>query len=109
MKRLFAFLTIAMVSLAAPAYAISLDAAKAKGLVGERLDGYIGAVASSPSAEVNDLLSTVNTARKAEYEKIAKQNGVTVQAVEKLAAEKLISRAKSGEFYMTTGGGWKQR
>jgi len=42
------------------AFAISLDAAKAQGLVGEKPDGYIGAVGSA-SPEVSALIRELNS------------------------------------------------
>lgn len=109
MKRIFALLTVLLSVLATPAFAISLDAAKAQGLVGERLDGYIGAVASAPSGEVTGLVSSINTARKAEYAKIAARNGQPVSVVEKLAAAKLIERLGAGQFFMDKGGNWVRK
>ena len=46
------------------ALALSLDEAKAQGLVGERLDGYISAVVADPSAEVQALIKTTNDGRR---------------------------------------------
>ena len=109
MKRLFAFLTVLLTVMAVPAWAISLDDAKAQGLVGERLDGYIGAVASNPAPEVASLVSTINAARKSEYAKIAARNGQPVSVVEKLAAAKLIERTGGGQYYMDKSGNWKKK
>lgn len=109
MKRFSALLTVLCIVMAAPAWAISLDDAKAKGLVGERLDGYIGAVSSNPSPEVATLVSTINAARKSEYAKIAAKNGQPVSVVEKLAATKLIERTGGGEYYMDKAGNWQKK
>lgn len=94
---------------ALPAYAASLDSAKAQGLVGERLDGYIGAVAASPSQDVRQLVDEINRARKAEYAKIAAKNGQPVSVVEKLAAKKLIERTGGGQYYMDGSGNWVRK
>jgi uncharacterized protein len=109
MKRIFALVTVLLAVMAAPALAAPLDDAKAQGLVGERLDGYVGAVASNPSGEVTKLISSVNAARKAEYAKIAARNGQPVSVVEKLAAAKLIERLGSGQYYMDKGGNWQRK
>lgn len=109
MKRILALVTVLFSVLAAPAFAISLDAAKAQGLVGERLDGYISAVSSNPSGEVSSLVGTINAARKAEYGKIAAKNGQPVSVVEKLAAAKLIERLGSGQYYMDKAGNWVKK
>lgn len=107
MKRFFA-LTLALIALAGPAFAISLDDARAKGLVGERLDGYVGAV-SGADADVQALINEVNAGRKAEYTKIAAKNGQNLSVVEKLSAGKLIERAKPGEYFMNAGGSWQKK
>jgi len=109
MKRILALVTVLLSIMAVPAYAVSLDAAKAQGLVGERLDGYIGTVSSSPSGEVTSLVSSINTARKAEYAKIAAKNGQPVSVVEKLAAAKLIERLNSGQYFMDKSGNWVKK
>lgn len=109
MKRMIALFTVLISVIAAPAFAISLDEAKAKGLVGERLDGYIGAVSSAPTADITSLVATINSARKSEYAKIAARNGQPVSVVEKLAAAKLIERAGSGHYYMDKSGNWNKK
>ncbi|MEQ8267375.1 MAG: YdbL family protein [Parvibaculum sp.] len=92
--------------LAVPAFAIDLDSAKAQGLVGERLTGYIGAV-SNPTPEVKKLIDDVNLRRRASYQEIAgKTPGATLNAVEKLAAEKLISKTPSGQYVEKAPGQW---
>lgn len=109
MKRKIALFTLLFSCLCMPAFAISLDDAKAKGLVGERLDGYIGAVSSSPDAETAALVNNINRKRKEEYQKIAAKNGQPLAVVEKLAAGKLIERVQSGMYHMTPAGSWAQR
>lgn len=110
MKHKLAVLAMAFSLLAAPAFAISLDEARASGQVGERPDGYIGAVSSAPSADVIKLVDSTNRQRKAEYQKLAAQNGQSVTVIEKLSAEKLKNeRLKPGQYYMDAGGGWKKK
>lgn len=105
LKSLIAVVACSLIAL--PAFALSLDDAKAKGLVGERADGYVGVV--SGGAEVQQLADQVNKLRKAEYQKIAAKNGQDVGTVEKLAAEKLIGRAGAGQFVMGAGGNWVKK
>lgn len=109
MKRIFALAAILFSAIAAPALALDLDGAKAQGLVGERPDGYVGAVSSNPSGEVATLVSSVNTARKQQYTSIATKNAQPLTVVEKLAAEKLIQRLGSGQYYMDKGGNWVKK
>ncbi|MCL1137072.1 YdbL family protein [Shewanella pneumatophori] len=89
------------------AFAISLQDAKAQGLVGEQLNGYLGVVKSS--AEANAVVSSVNAKRKAHYEKIAKKNQITVNDVAKLAAEKAIKATKKGHYIKNKSGKWVKK
>ena len=91
---------------ALPALALDLGQAKSKGLVGETNSGYLGAV--KPSAEVDALVADINAKRKAHYQKIASQNGISLQAVEARAGLKAIEKTPAGEF-VNTGAGWQKK
>ncbi|QYJ84677.1 YdbL family protein [Shewanella mesophila] len=86
------------------AFAISLQDAKSQGLVGEQINGYLGVVVSNKDA--TELADSVNAKRRAHYEKIAKKNGINVDDVAKLAAEKAIAAAQQGQFIQTPQGKW---
>ena len=86
-----------------------LSAAKAAGLVGERPDGYLGAVSSNPSPETKQLIANINTKRKLEYSRIAKENGTTVDAVAALAGAKLIERTPPGQYVLGVDVQWKKK
>ena len=90
--------------MALPAFALDLGEAKSSGLVGETNTGYIAAV--KPSAEVDTLVADINSQRKVYYEKIANENGISLQAVEVRAGLKAIEKTPSGE-YINTGTGWQ--
>jgi uncharacterized protein len=92
-----------------PALAGPLDDAKAAGLVGERIDGYLGIVDSGAPAEVRRLVEQINAERQAKYAEIAKQQGAPVQAVAQIAGEKLVQRAGGGEYVMGADGQWRQK
>jgi hypothetical protein len=91
------------------AAALTLDEAKAQGLVGERPDGYVGAVQANPSAEVKALVEQVNARRTEVYAKIAKEEGVSVVVVVVAArsGERLIQEAGSGEYVLM--GTWQKK
>ena len=95
--------------LAPAAQASPLDDAKARGLVGERADGYVGVVDASAPADVKLLVEDVNRKRAHEYETIAKRNGTNATAVAALAGAKLVARAPAGQFVMDASGSWKKR
>ncbi len=95
------------ITITLPAMALSLDEAKAKGLVGERTNGYLGAV--SPShAEAQALVEDVNQKRRQAYEAIATRNRTNVHAVETLAGEKAIQNTKPGNL-VEGPGGWVKK
>jgi hypothetical protein len=108
MKRTFfaAFFAIALI-FASQAFAADLSQARAQGIVGEKLDGYIGAV--KPSGDANAVVSDVNARRRAEYEKISKANGQPVSVVGKVAAENIINGLPSGSLYQAPDGSWKKK
>jgi len=86
MKKILLSAVLLFVSINA-AWALSLQEARSQGLVIERADGYVEAAQLSP--EVVALADEVNAKRKAEYERISKENGQPVEVVAKLAAEQI--------------------
>lgn len=97
------YIALMLLTTASLASALSLDEAKAKGLVGERANGYLGAV-SSPNAETQALIADVNQKRREAYEGIAKRNRTPQTAVESLAGEKAIQNTQPGHFIEGPGG-----
>lgn len=91
----------------ADAQSLSLQDAQARGLVGERLDGYVGIVNNAPG--VQTLVDEVNLKRRQLYRDVARKNNIPLDTVEKLAAEKAISRAASGEFVQDASGNWVRK
>lgn len=77
---------------ATPASAVNLGAAKTNGQVCEQTNGYLTANAGAPG-DVQEMVKNINAQRRAEYEKIAQKNQVTVDQVAKLTAEKVINLA----------------
>lgn len=103
-------LALAMfVSLATAAWAASLDEAKSAGLVGERPDGFVAAVQPSPPPDIAALVQQVNSGRRAAYADIAVKEGVPVEQVGALAAEKIRAQAAPGAYFMTPGGSWTRK
>lgn len=93
---------------AAPAFALDLHDARAQGLVGERADGYVEAL--NPTAGgVSQLVTDVNSKRKAEYARIAAEKKQSVDVVAKLAAQQIISGLEPGASYKDANGAWKKR
>ncbi len=88
-------------------WALSLEEAKAKGLVGEKPNGYLGTVGTA-GAEAQALAGDVNQKRRQAYEEIARRNRTPLDAVEALAGEKAIQNTKQGNF-VEGSGGWMKK
>lgn len=91
----------------APAFAMSVEEAKTKGLVGEKANGYLGVV-NPGSQEAQSLTKEVNKKRRQAYEDIAARNRTQLDAVEALAGEKAIQNTKPGHF-VEGPGGWTRK
>ena len=89
------------------ALASPLDDAKAAGLVGEKADGYVGAVTGDASVRL--LIDQINQGRQAKYAEIADQRGAPIDAVAAIAGKKLIDRTPNGQFVMGGDGKWRKR
>ena len=86
-----------------------LEDAKAEGLIGERIDGYLGVVDAGAPGSVKSLVNQINAEREAAYAKIAQKQGAPVEAVAQIAGRKLIERAPRGEYVMGADGRWQQK
>jgi uncharacterized protein YdbL (DUF1318 family) len=108
MKNKIIFKSLIVVSLlfSSIVFAIGLDEAKGKGLVGEKDNGYLGVVVAQKEAK--ELVDEINAKRKAVYVKLAAKNGITVQQVEKLAAEKAYKKTSPGH-YLWVNGKWLKK
>ena len=102
-----AFVTATLMTLlSVAAFAEDLGTAKSKGLVGETNSGYVAAV--EPSDKVNALVTDINQQRKARYSAIAKENNISLNAVEARAGLKAIEKTPDGH-YVNTGEGWQKK
>lgn len=92
MKRLLILVAVGLMAL--PAFALDLHSARSSGVIVELPTGYVKA--AKPSAEVDALVAEVNAKRRAEYERISKQNGQSVDVVGKLAAPEIAKGIAAG-------------
>ena len=84
-----------------------IDAAKSQGVVGERLDGYIGFVrldGADPS--LKRKVDEINAKRRALYQKRATDSGVTPAQYATATGEKLIKRAAPNALVVDVTGTW---
>ncbi len=108
MKHFSTLAVFAVVALlAVPAWALELHDARAQGLIGERADGYVEGL--SNAGGVSELVTDVNSKRKTEYARIAKEKNQPVDVVAKLAAQQIISGLEAGASYKDDNGAWKKR
>ncbi|WP_297818348.1 YdbL family protein [uncultured Paraglaciecola sp.] len=105
-NRIFTSLTIVSLLFSSIAFAIGLDEAKDKGLVGEKDNGYLGVVIAQKDAQ--GLVADINAKRKAVYVELAAKNGITLQQVEKLAAKKAYDKTSTGH-YLWVGNQWVKK
>jgi len=91
-------LLLASLLLSFSAWALDLSQAKQQGLVGEQTNGYLGAVHTPPSGEVQRLINEINNQRRQAYQQIAVKNGISLEQVAKLAAEKAIEKTPPGQY-----------
>jgi uncharacterized protein YdbL (DUF1318 family) len=91
------------------AMAQDLASAKRDGLLGERIDGFVGVVTADAPANIRALADDINGRRRQEYARIAEREGIAVEAVAQLAGEKLIDRAGRGEWIVGADGRWRQK
>jgi len=91
------------------AWAIDLHDAKTQGLVGEGNNGYLAAVQQPASPEVKALISSVNSKRKAKFEKTARNTGTTVLQVSNRFYELAVQKTAPGHYYQDKSGAWKKK
>lgn len=106
-RKLFTALSLVALLMAMPVAALTLEEAKTSGAVGEQTDGYLGVV--KDAADVRALVEDVNAKRRAEYQRIAGENGVSVTDIEQIAGKKAVERAAAaGQWVRLPSGEWKQ-
>ena len=84
------------------------EEARRQGLVGERVDGYLGFVVP-PSPQLRRLVRDINIKRKALYIERAKASGVTAAEYAFVAGCLAIARTRPGEKYQAPDGTWRTR
>ena len=88
----------------------TVDSAKARGEIGEQIEGYLGVVdGASPSSAVKNAMAEINIARKAVYTEAASNSGQPASVFAQLTGEKQIKKAPSGQFVKDATGVWKRK
>jgi len=86
-----------------------VDAAKARGEVGEQGDGYLGIVGAPVSAEIRSALTDINAGRAEVYKDTAAKTGVTAEAAGQATARQLFARVPAGQMYKPLDGAWTKK
>ena len=94
--------------LSLPAFAISLDAAKSQGLVGEGNRGYLVAIVKG-NGDVDALVNDINSKREAVYLDNAKKAGVSLDVMEVRIGQRLNEKAAPGEYIQNSSGQWQKK
>ncbi len=100
------------VSFAAPSASAAdpqIDAAISQGIVGEKVDGFLGLVKGSAPADIERKVNEINAKRRALYQQLASETGTTLQQVGVVTGEKQIEKLPSGAYYMNTSGQWVKK
>lgn len=79
----------------------TLSQAKATGLLGEQPNGYLGVVKAEGSS--NEIARLINEARRAEYQRLAKDNNIELSDVETMAGKKTLEKTPVGQYIQLNG------
>lgn len=100
---------IAIFMFAQTAWAIDLDSAKARGLVGEANNGYLAAVETPASSDVRRLINTVNEKRREKFVATARKTDATLAQVQMRFYQLAVRNTKPGNYYQDASGNWKKK
>lgn len=89
------------------AHALTLDEARSQGRVGETFNGYIAPLRQD--RETLALVERINKARTESYQQLADRNNIPVDDVANMAGQKLVARAKPGEYVRGINGKWLRK
>ncbi|MEL6662199.1 MAG: YdbL family protein [Pseudomonadota bacterium] len=105
-----AALSVTALTQTADAQGAEIDAAKSAGVVGERIDGYLGIVENGGvDSSLRRRVNEINARRRAAYDEVASSAGATTAQVARITGEKQIARVSPGEFYMDENGRWVRK
>lgn len=102
------FVAAALLVASQLSFALTLDEARSKGLLGENASGY---VEMTPRADASsqDLMDDINAKRRAKYQSIANEQNTALENIEKIAGEKITAKLPAGQFYKDASGKWNKK
>jgi uncharacterized protein YdbL (DUF1318 family) len=86
-----------------------VDAAKARGVVGEQGDGYLGFVVAPADPMLAAAVAAINAARMQLYRETAMRTSVSVEAAGEATAQQLFARLPPGQYFKPVGGNWTRK
>lgn len=86
-----------------------VDAAKARGQVGEQGDGYLGFVMPSTDPALAAAVAAINSGRMQAYRDTAMRTGVTADAAGQATAQQLFARLPAGQFFRPLNADWTRK
>ena len=105
----FVLLAFLVVTTAFPAAAQSARDLKNSGVVGERLDGYLGIVDGSAGGDIRGAVEAINAQRRRAYEGASRDSGRALSEVEAVAGARLRDKARAGDWVQNAAGQWIRR
>ena len=89
-------------------FALTLDEAREKGMLGENASGYVE-ITPRGNADAKAVMEEVNTKRKAKYQAIANEQNIAIEKIDKIAGEKITEKLSTGQFYKDINGKWNKK
>jgi uncharacterized protein YdbL (DUF1318 family) len=101
--------TIIPASAQSDAAKMLVDTAKARGLVGEQGDGFLGFVTPPADAALAAAVAEINAGRAQVYRETAARSGVTSDAAGQATAQQLFARLPAGQYFKPLNGAWVRK
>lgn len=79
----------------------NLGQVKSAGLLGEQPNGYLGVVKAQGNAA--QIARLINDARRAEYQRLARDNNIQLADVETMAGKKALEKTPTGQYIQLNG------
>jgi uncharacterized protein YdbL (DUF1318 family) len=86
-----------------------IDAAKARGAVGEQGDGFLGFVMPAADPALAAAAAEINAGRAQVYRETAARTGVTADAAGQATAQQLFARLPTGQYFKPLNGNWVRK
>ena len=86
-----------------------IEQAQRDGLVGERIDGYLGVVDQKADPAIVRRVNEINAQRRTLYGQVARRENVPVETIARLTGEKQIANAPSGTYVMRGNASWTRK